>query len=131
SLPVERFEPPGHLVVYLPGFTVSENSLLSPGTTFSASPMIRSPERISNSLTSPEPELVTLNLVGPALIESLAGQPSSLMSTLTVAVLAPAGKLSPTVRTAPPSSSAAAARPGVCNMLRNPPRFDGQVVSTV
>ena len=68
SLAEEWSEPPGHEVLYVPGFSVSENSLLRPGATFSTSPMMRSPERISNSLTSPDPELVTLNVVGPALI---------------------------------------------------------------
>ena len=65
-----------------PAFSVSENSLLSPGAMFSTSPMMRSPDRTSNSLTSPEPVLVTLNVVGPALMVSFAGQPSSLIVDL-------------------------------------------------
>ena len=89
SLPLLCFEPPGHAVAYVPGFSVSENSLLRPGATFSTSPMMRSPESTSNSLTSPEPVLLTLKFVGPAVMVSLAGQPSSLISTFTVAVLAP------------------------------------------
>ena len=119
SLAVEWSEPPGHEVVYVPGFNVSENSLLRPGATFSTSPMMRSPERTSNSLTSPDPELVTLNVVGPALIFNEAGHPSSLMSTLTEFDLAPAAAPSATANVVLVIVATAMARPVLRNISRS------------
>ena len=67
SLPLSCSAPPGHLVVYVPAFSVSEKSPLSPGAMFSTSPRMRSPESTSNSLTSPRTLVGTLNVVGPGL----------------------------------------------------------------
>src|SRR5689334_20011949 len=86
---------------------------------------MRSPERTSNSLTSPEPVLLTLKWVGPALMVSLAGHPSSLISTFTVDDLAPAGAArpaaSPAVMTALLTAAPSSARPVVRNMGVDPP----------
>src|SRR4051794_11373627 len=119
SLPFACSDPPGQAVLYLPGFSVTENSLLRPGATFSTSPMMRSPERISNSLTSPEPELVTLNVVGPALSFSVAGQPSSLMSTFTARDLASAVAPSAIASVAPVIVATESTRPVLRNMSRS------------
>jgi hypothetical protein len=72
---------------------------------------MRLPERTSNSLTSPEPSLLTLNVVGPALLVSFGGQPSSSIVTFTVLDFAACagGATSASVATA--VTAQAAARP--------------------
>src|SRR5215213_9945551 len=82
---------------------------------FSTSATTRLPDRISNSLTSPDPELVTLKFVGPAFTVSFAGHPSSSISTLTLVPFAPAV---PAVarNTLPLNNVTSSARPVVRNV---------------
>ena len=117
-------EPPGQSVVYVPAFKVSENSLFSPGATFSTSPMMRSPERISNSLTSPEPEFGDLEVGGAGLDRELGRAAVVVDLDLDRSRLGACGRR----RDRPPVRRhaiiiAAAARPVVRNMLRIPPRI--------
>ena len=81
------WDAPGQLIVYVPGWTVSEKPPESPGVRFSCSPRMwaRSEVRSSASDTPPAPELVTSNSTGPAgTLAGLGSQPCDVRSILTV-----------------------------------------------
>jgi hypothetical protein len=78
---------PGQLILYVPGWTVSEKPPESPGVRFSCSPRTwaLSELRSSASDTEPAPELVTSNSTGPAgTLAGLGSQPSDVRLILTV-----------------------------------------------
>jgi hypothetical protein len=81
--------PPGQYIVKRPGFKVSEKCPERPGATFSTSPRMWSPSRISNSVTASAPSLATSKVVGPAARRSSAGShPASVSLTSTERPLA-------------------------------------------
>src|ERR1700750_2207030 len=72
------WDAPGQLILYVPGWMVSEKPPESPGVRFSCSPRMcaRSEVRSSASDTEPAPELVTLKSTGPAgILAGLGSQP--------------------------------------------------------
>jgi hypothetical protein len=83
---------PGQLIVYVPGWTVSEKPPESPGVRFSCSPRMwaLSEVRSSASDTEPAPELVTLKSTAPAgTLAGLGSQPSDVRLIVTVLDLSP------------------------------------------
>ena len=89
---------PGQLIVYVPGWTVSEKPPESPGVRFSCSPRMwaLSEVRSSASDTEPAPELVTSNSTAPAgTLAGLGSQPSDVRLILTVLDLSPLAAAAP------------------------------------
>ena len=89
---------PGQLILYVPGWTVSEKPPESPGVRFSCSPRMwaLSEVRSSASDTEPAPELVTSNSTAPAgTLAGLGSQPSDVRLILTVLDLSPLAAAAP------------------------------------